>query len=145
MDTLPDQPKPAVPPGRRLRQHQVIKTVGAGLGSHYGQELKTDAVRLLIALQSSDPIEAIIDGLLVGSSNVAMKMLESAAHTTQPKTQAQSAAGAAKVIKGCIDLMTYRDQRRAGPQSVTVNAVKVEAGGQAIVGNVQSGKKPSDG
>ena len=144
MDALPDQRKAAVPHGR-LRQHQVIKTVGTNLGNHHGLELKSGAVNLLNALQSTDPIEAMIDGLIVGCNNVAMKSLERAVQTSDAKAQAQAVASAIKTIQACTDLMKYREERAAGPRSVTVTAVKVEAGGQAIVGNVQSCREPRDG
>ena len=143
MDALPDQPKEAVP-HRRLRQDQVIRTVGTNRVNPYAKELKADAVRLLNALQSADPIEALMDGLIVASSNVAMKMLERAVQTTDPKSLGASVSSATKLIKVSADLMKYRDQRAVGPQSVTVNAVKVESGGQAIVGNVQSTREPRD-
>lgn len=143
MDLLPHHPKEAVP-HRRLRQHQVVQTVGSDLSNHHTKELKADTVRLLNSFRSSDPIEAVIDGLIVASSNVAMTMLARSVQTTDAKAGA-CVASATKLVQATTDLMKYRDQRARGPQSVTLNAVKVEAGGQAIVGNVQSCKEPRDG
>lgn len=143
MAAVPSLPKGSVP-HKTLRQHQVVKTVGTEIVNHHSEILEADSIRLLNALQSKDPIEAMIDGLIVASNNVAMKMLERTARTTKPQSVAASASGAVKLINACAELIRLRDQRAAGPQTITVNEVKVEAGGQAIVGNVQNRRGSRD-
>jgi len=129
-------------PDPDLLVHQLVRAAGTRFGnSHKGTKLTGDAVALYSALQSRDPMESILHRLIVGLSNTAMDCL-SRAQTGNPRARELELRYANKSAATIGDLMKLRDTRRGqGGSNVTVGKVKVESGGQAIVGNVNAGKE----
>jgi hypothetical protein len=59
--------------------------------------------------------------------------------TNDPKLQLQRLHASAKMMSMVqAGLLTLQKLKASGPQSVTVQHVHVNAGGQAVVGNVQT-------
>jgi len=133
-------------PDPDLSVQQVARTVGtaAVAGSTLSRKMKEDAVRLFKALNSSDPIESILDRLLVGLSNGAMECLAQANSSRNERAIAVNMGCAVKAASAIATLVKLRDDRRTGPRTVTVQGLTVESGGQAIVGNVQTGGRNKD-
>ncbi len=112
---------------------------------HLAKQMQSDARRLYAALESGDPVESIIDRLLVASTNAALSCYQRAAgpETKVRQVELRSAMQGTGVVGNLIKL---RDGRRGtGHQNVTVGSLKVESGGQAIVGNVNAKKTEDEG
>jgi hypothetical protein len=106
--------------------------------------MKSDALHLYAALRSGDPIESIIDRLLVAATNAVMGSYDRAAGTDNINTRQLELRSSMKGAEVVNNLIKLRDSRRgAGHQNVTVGSLNVESGGQAIVGNV-NGRKTED-
>jgi hypothetical protein len=126
-------------PDPDLLVDQLMKTVAPrGLDSHQSRKIKGEALALYSSLGSRSPLESMIDRVMVGINIATMDCLarvplsDSRAREVNLRYAMQGAAT-------LIDLVKLRDARRGqGPQNVSVGNVKVEAGGQAIVGNVQT-------
>jgi hypothetical protein len=89
--------------------------------------------------QAGDPIECIIAGLMCGISDMTMESLARAARSTNPQNTEIFAKIATKGALVVTELAKAFDQHRGrGKQSVSVGQVNVQAGGQAVVGQVTS-------
>ena len=99
------------------------------------------AVELYESLQPTDGAEGMLAAQMVGTHFAALECLRRASH------REQTFAGRDMALKHAQKLMTlYAKQletlnkhRGKGQQKVTVEHVNVAAGGQAIVGNVDTG------
>ncbi len=121
--------------------HQLTRTVNTSyVGKAMAPKLRGDAVALYSALQSSDPVDSILNRLLVSMSISVMDCHARAARTENPKAIDISLRHAEKGTRVIIDLVETRTHRR-GPKKITVGNVNVKAGGQAIVGNVEIQKQ----
>lgn len=107
------------------------------------------ALELYESLEPGDGAEGMLAVQMVGTHDAALECLKRAA------LPEQTYEGRDMALKHAHKLMTlYTNQLEAlnkhrgkGQQRVTVEHVNVEAGGQAIVGNVEAGrrvKRPSD-
>jgi len=105
-------------------------------------KLRGDVVALYSALQSSDPIDSILDRLLVAALISVMECHARAASTTNQAALDVNLRHAEKGTKAVIELVEARARWRS-PQKVLVGNVNVTAGGQAIVGNVETSKRRS--
>ena len=111
---------------------------------HLAKQMQADALRLYAALQSEDPVESIIDRLVVASANASMGSYQRAANNEKTDVRHLEPRSAMKGTEVVGNLIKLRDGRRGtGHQNVTVGSLKVESGGQAIVGNVNA-KKTED-
>jgi hypothetical protein len=111
-------------------------------GGHIAKKMKGDALRLYAALESKDPIESILDRLIIGLTNATMGCLARTSLTDKSEARHLNLRYAIKGADSLGNLVKLRDARRGeGPQSVTVGKLKIESGGQAIVGNVRAGKR----
>jgi hypothetical protein len=128
-----------------LVAHQLSTSVDTQITSdHLAKQMRSDAHRLYTALDSGDPIESILDRILVASTNVTLGCYQRAVsgHSNARQVELRWGMRGAEVIGNLIKL---RDSRRgSGHQNVTVGNLKVEPGGQAIVGNVNTGKTDED-
>jgi hypothetical protein len=96
-------------------------------------------MRLYSALDSSDPIESILDRHIVALSNSAMECQARAGLTSNPKALDINLRHAAKMTLALVHVIEARERRRR-PKQVVVGNVNVEAGGQAIVGTIEAHK-----
>jgi hypothetical protein len=105
-------------------------------------ELMDNAVDLYRSLQPQDPIESIIDRVLVAVTNSTMDCFARAAQCNEsPAARHLNLRDGMKGARVVTDMVKHRDMRRGQTrQAVTVGNVSVQAGGQAIVGNVGIGE-----
>jgi len=107
------------------------------------QRMMDDAIDLYRSLGPQDPIESLLGRLMIGVTNSSMDCLGRAARCNQslPARDLNLRYG----IKGTAvvaDLVkVWESHRGQGRQNVTVGTVSVEAGGQAVVGNVEIGEQ----
>ena len=95
--------------------------------------------------QAVDPIECIIAGLMCGISDMTMESLARAARSANPQNTEMFAKIATKGALVATELAKAFDQHRGrDKQTMSVGQVNVQAGGQAVVGNVTSAPKIED-
>ena len=101
------------------------------------------AVDLYRGLAPQDSLDALAATLAVSVSNASLDCLAQAARV-DPRHLEHRDLNLKYGLKGATvaaELLRLLESRRGqGSKSVTVGNVKVEAGGQAIVGNVNSGR-----
>jgi hypothetical protein len=125
-------------PDKNLLVHQLVNAVDtSGTAGWRADQLKKEAVALHAALPSEDATDSLLNRLIVASACSAMACHARAARTYNPRAVETSLRYAEKLSRVTINLVEARENRR-GPRKVTVGNVKVEAGGQAIVGNVEN-------
>ncbi len=128
-------------PDKNLLVHQLTRTVNTSyVAKTMAPQLRGDAVALYSALQSRDPIDSILNRLTVAMSNSVMDCHARVAETSNPKAIDTNLRHAVKGTNAVIDLVEAQARRR-GPTQLMVGKVNVEAGGQAIVGNVETQKQ----
>ena len=98
-----------------------------------------ETMALYTALQSGDPIDSILNRLIVAMTNTVMQSHGRALETRNPQAIDINLRHAVKGTKAVIELIEAKTRRR-GSNQITVGKVNVEAGGQAIVGNVDARK-----
>jgi hypothetical protein len=129
---------PQKKPDKRLLVHQLVRTVDTSCAPRtFAPELRNDVVGLYSSLQSGDPIESILDRLIVGMLNNVMACHARAAQTYDPRALDVNLRHAEKGSKAIVDLVQTRERRR-NPNGLVVGSVNVEAGGQAILANVET-------
>ena len=126
-------------PDPDLLVDQLTKIVAPwGLNSHQRRKIKGEVIALYSSLGSRNPIESMIDRDLVGINLATMDCLARVA-LSDSRAREVNLRYAMQGAATLINLVKLRDGRRGlSPQNVSVGNVKVEAGGQAIVGNVQT-------
>ena len=132
-----------------------LNEIGSLLWHHEGESVAEMQARLVRAVElyeslvPADGAEGMLALQMVGTHDAALECLRRAALSNQ------SFAGRDMALKHAHKLMTLYTQQLAalnkhrgkGQQKVTVEHVNVEAGGQAIVGNVEAdraGKQRTD-
>ena len=134
-------PKKRNQPGRELLVDQLPRAINtANVARTRASELRRDAVAVYSALRSEDLIESILNQHIVAISSRVMDCHARAAQTTQLKAADVYLRHVEMGTKSLIQLVEARERRRS-PKQVTVGQVNVEAGGQAIVGNVEAAKE----
>ena len=102
--------------------------------------MEGDAIRLYLALQPRDTTDSILARQIVALNIVSMSCFSRAEQSDARARDINLRFG----IKGNAALVElikfYEDRRRQDSSNVTVGNVNVEAGGQAIVGNVKVGE-----
>lgn len=96
----------------------------------------------LAGIAPRDPLEGMIAAQLVGLHDAAMECFRRGAMREQPgEFRDQNLTQANKLVRSYAALLEALDRHRGKgqPQVVRVERVTVEAGGQAIVGNVAQG------
>lgn len=130
------------PPDFDLLAQQLVNSV-----PHGGMEKLADgAVAQYLSLNPQDPIESMIGRLIVAGTNASMDCFGRAAQCNEsPHARdlnlRQGFKGSA-VVGDLVRL--WQSGRGQGSSKVTVGEVNVAAGGQAIVGNIQTGEPPND-
>ena len=140
-----ERPRIDATPDFGLLIHQVTYSVRRGSEENRNWRLMDGAVGLYQSLEPQDPTESIIARLIVASTNATMDSLGRAAQcddlSRARDLNLRYGLKAAPVVADLIKLLaSYRGQSQ-GRQTVTVREVNVEAGGQAIVGNVEVGDR----
>jgi hypothetical protein len=121
-----------------------VNTTSVG-GGHKAKKMKEDNLRLYAALESRDAIESIVDRVIIGVSSATMDCIARAASTEQVPARDVNLRYAMKGADTLGNLVKLRDARRGGgQQSVSVGKLKIESGGQAIVGYVNAGKNRAE-
>jgi hypothetical protein len=122
--------------------HQLTSIKSAGfVPKTVAPKLQQETVALYRDLETDGPIDSLLGRIFVGLGNSVMAALARAGNTQNPKALEVNLRHAEKGARVAIDLAeTLR--HRARSKNVTVGRVNVEAGGQAIVGNVEN--KPSN-
>ena len=127
-------------PDRDLLIYQLRRAVNTGnASSTISTKIQRDTLSLYASLDSSDPIDSILNRHLVTMSNGAMECQYRSTFAGNPKSFDVFSRHAEKMTQVLIDLIEPRERRRR-PKQVVVGNVNVEAGGQAIVGTVEARK-----
>lgn len=116
-----------------------------GLPEHEHRSRIQAAISLLQGIGPRDEIEGMLAAQMVATHNAAMKCLE------QAMAQEQTFEGREQFLKHAEKLQsiyarqveTLNKNREKGQQKVTVEHVNVESGGQAMVGNFETGRRSS--
>lgn len=126
------------PPKVELLEHQlnmVARDSGVG-GLEKRANLRKGTIALYHSLSPKDSIDSMLAGVMVGISHLTMECIA--------RASGSSISGEINLrysIKGAMTLAqlteAYEGRRGRGRRHVTVGAVNVEQGGQAIVGNVE--------
>jgi hypothetical protein len=105
---------------------------------------KVGSFSLYNQFKPQDPAEAILAALSVEVKNVTSDcFMEAARMKAHPEIRSMHLKDGFRGALVTADLLDKLEQRRRNnPKAVTVGNVNVEAGGQAIVGNVQTGSQP---
>jgi hypothetical protein len=128
-------------PDRHLVSYQPRQSLVTSRTSlTYSRMIRREMLQLYAALESRDAIESILDRQIVALSNVALECQARAACSGNPKVLDLYLRHAGKLNQVLVNLIETRERRRRS-QQVVVGNVKVEAGGQAIVGSVEAQKR----
>lgn len=133
--------------------NQKVNEIGKLLWFHEDASEETKHARIVRALElyeslePADGAEGMLAAQMVGAHDAALECLKRAAVSNQ------TFAGRDMALKHANKLMTLYTQQLAalnkhrgkGQQKVTVEHVNVAAGGQAIVGNVETGRRKQSG
>ena len=126
---------------QKLTEIGLLLWVPDGAGKDFGYQRLARALELYESLEPADGAEGMLAVQMVGTHEAALECLKRAALPNQ------TFEGRDMVLKQAHKLMnlytkqlaTLNKHRGKGQQKVTVEHVNVHAGGQAIVGNVETG------
>jgi len=114
-------------------------------GRHIGNDnakniLANGALDLYYGLAPADATESLLSMLAISVANASLDCLTQAAGTSPDYLESRDLRHGLKGAAVAADLIKILDARRghSAPRRVSVGSVNVEAGGQAIVGNVES-------
>lgn len=132
--------------GRKLNEIAELLWLPGSLDEKEKNARIVRAVELYKSLTPADGAESMLAAQMVGTHSAALECLRRAAITDQ------TFAGRDMALKHSQKLMalyakqldTLNKHRGKGQQKVTVEHVNVAAGGQAIVGNVNTGNRRAD-
>jgi hypothetical protein len=122
-----------------LVQITAALAIPANLSEETKEAVLDGAHALYLDFQIADPIDSILATLtcvLFSTTTDAAARAKWSQTIEQREMELKSANRGARMV---INLTEAYDRRRARKQTVNVGQVKVEAGGQAVVGNVTSG------
>ena len=130
-------PRPQRAQGSDLLAYQLTRTVNTDFVPNVmAPKLRADTVALFAAFDSSDPVESILNRLLLGMTNSVMECHARAARSDDPNVFEPNLRLATKGSQSIIDLIEALERRRS-PKAVVVEKVSVNAGGKAMVGNFE--------
>ncbi len=144
--------EPATATGTDVRhlQTELIRQVGATLWlpaslpkEEHVRQIKA-AIAMLEGIQPQGEIEGLLAAQMVAAHNAAMECLRRAMREGQPfAIRDQSLKHAAKFMSMYARQVEVLDKHRGkGQQKMTIEHINIESGGQAIVGQVETGKGP---
>lgn len=130
---------------RKALQLRLINLTGRSLSLREGEDPQSVAEAALDALAAINPrdgFEGILASQMVAVHESAMDCLRRAQHPGQTfEARDMNLKNAAKLLQLYVRQVEALDKHRGkGQQKITVEHVTVEAGGQAIVGHVQTGE-----
>ena len=129
--------------GNDLLIYQIDRALNTGNASQtIAERIRRDNLALYASLESSDPIESILNRHLVTMSNGAMECQYRSTFAGNPKYFDVYSRHAERMTRMVIELIEARERRRR-PKQVVVGNVNIKAGGQAIVGTVETRKSGS--
>jgi hypothetical protein len=100
------------------------------------------SLALYRGIEPNDPLECMLASQMVAAHNTAMECLRKALHTDQishgKDTNINQATKLMRTFTAQIE--TLKRYRTGGKQTIQVQHVNVNEGGQAIVGNIKGGK-----
>ncbi len=133
-----------------LLANQAIRTlwIPVNVGESERDKLFTAAASALMEFKPTDAIEGMMAVQAFGLHSAAVECLRRAMLPEQPFEAADRLRRqAANLSRAFLDVVAGLDRKRGkgGHQVVRIERVQVAPGGQAIVGNVQTGATPSDG
>jgi len=124
----------------------LITHVGNSLGNRDDVDMINATVATLNSLQPETPLEGLLAGQMVAVHNLAMRCVRRAANAPDTDNADRAVNQAAKLMRVfCQQTETLQKLRTKGQQTIQVQHVHVNDGGQAIVGNVQQGGGGSRG
>ena len=146
-DTLIEQATGSQEPALQQRLiKQVADTLWLpeGLGEDERVALIRSAISMLHGIKPNTEVEGMLAAQMVASHNAAMECLRRSMIPAQsPQARDQNLRHASKLLALYARQVEILDKHRGrGQQKVTVEYVNVEAGGQAVVGHVETGKPP---
>jgi hypothetical protein len=125
-----------------LLEHQLNTSVPSGYAQEIQSKFRRGAVDLYASLRPKDAIDSILARLTVGLTNLTMDCVDRAGISGTKPARDVNLRYAMKGATVVVELIKARESRRGqGGQNVTVGKVNVEAGGQAIVGNIETGER----
>jgi hypothetical protein len=117
----------------------IAATVPATVASDSLESLIQSAESLYYEFHAADPIDSILAKVISGISNMAMDSMSRALRSNSLEYRDLELKGATRASLALAELTKAYDGRRArNKPTVNVGQVNVEAGGQAVVGNVNS-------
>jgi hypothetical protein len=127
--------------GSRIAELQRLLWLPEGLSEEDKHLRLARAIELYEGLGPSDTGEAMLAQQMVGTHQAAMECLRRAMIPNQTFEGRNAALKQATQLMALYDkqVRTLQKSKGKGQQKVTVEHVHVEAGGQAIVGNVEAG------
>jgi hypothetical protein len=124
--------------GTDLLMYQIDRALNmGGSGNIFTQRIRRDNFALYASLDSNDPIDSILNRHIVMLSHAAMECQHQFVYASNPQKFDVYARHTEKMTQVLIELIEARERRRR-PKQVVVGNVKIEAGGQAIVGTVEA-------
>jgi len=126
--------------------HEVVQTLRLpdGLGEDEKCRRVNSAIAMLKGIEPRGTLEGMLAAQMIATHSAAMDCLRRAIVEEQPfAVRAENLNQAMKLMSMYTRQVEVLDKRRGkGQQKVTVEHVHVEAGGQAIVGHVETGRGP---
>jgi hypothetical protein len=156
---LEDEPSPAIESSDSQKAHYAPDILSAHLCltapdrdmvflPMVGLEFQEDSCALYRGIEPKNTIEAMMATLAVGLFNASLGCIaDGTRQNTPPHVRDLNLKHGIKAATAVADLLKTLHGMRGGSQkSVSVDEVNVEAGGQAIIGDVESGRqRRSDG
>lgn len=132
---------------RLIRQVADTLWLPEGLAEDERVALVHSAISMLQGIRPTDEMEGMLATQMVATHNAAMECLRRAMIPAQPpQGRDQNLRHASKLLSMYSRQIEVLNRHRGkGRQKVTVEYVNVEAGGQAIVGHIETGKSAGDG
>ena len=114
-----------------------MNSVNLRTGGWREQQLNKEVLALYAALGSKDPVESILNRLLVSSMCQAMTCHQRTNMMRNPKALETNLRFAEKFTRLTMDIINARENRHPS-KNIRIGTVNVETGGQAIVGNLEN-------
>jgi hypothetical protein len=131
---------------RKINEISELLFVHDGLSTNEKNVRVVRALELYEGLNPADGAESMLAAQMVATHNAALDCFRRAAITDQTFAGRNMALGHAQKLLSLYakQLATLDKHRGKGQQKITVERVNVASGGQAIVGNVETGTKNAE-
>lgn len=122
---------------------QVTRSIAPYTGETAADRMNR-ALAAMTGLDPKDPLEGMLAGQMVAAHNLAMTFASRATSSGDPSGISLNVDRATKMMRTfTAQIEALNRYRGKGQQRVVVEHVTVNAGGQAVVGNVAAGPAPS--